>query len=105
MRIFSHTLESLAADQIETEVRFVIASARATSNSLIHLTAEGEIDGKIYTDLQKLLKLIKKQGKIDFFASKEDFSDHSAKASYLMNKFPEVSDVIHSDHFFIIIKI
>ena len=105
MKIFVHELESTLADQLETEIRFVIASARAMGNELVSLKIKPEADGKIVTALTKQLKTIKKQGIIDFSATKDAFSELNAEASYLINKFPEVTEHIGSEEFFVIVKI
>ena len=105
MKIFTHELESTLTDQLETEIRFVIASARATGNELISLKTKPESEAKTVAMLTKQLKSIKKQGTIDFFASKEAFSELNAEASYLINKFPEVTEYIGSEEFFVIVKI
>ena len=105
MKIFVHELESTLADQLETEIRFVIASARAMGNELVLLKTKPEVDSKIVIALIKQLKIIKKQGIIDFSATKDAFSELNAEASYLINKFPEVTEHIGSEEFFVIVKI
>lgn len=104
MKIFTHTLENTAPEDIGTEIRFVIASARACGNELIYVKIESEIDGKVSTALLKHLKTIKKQGRIDFFAGKDAFADINREASYLINKFPDVVEYIGSDSSYFIIK-
>lgn len=105
MRIFTHTLESKIPAQIATELRFVIASARASGNELISITTETDQDGRIHSALQKNLKTMKKEGRIDFFAGKEAFSKSTAEASYLINKFPQITELIETDNLILIIKI
>ena len=106
MKIFAHTLECEIADEISTEIRFVIASARASGNDLISLkTKEESLDDKISLALIKNLKAIKKEGRIDFYADKSAFFSGKAEASYLLNKFPEITEYIDQVGFLLIIKI
>jgi len=105
MKIFTHVMESSMAEQVDTELRFVIASARANGNELLHLKLDCEEDSKIALTLHKQLKTMKREGKIDFFADKEAFSTQNAQASYLINKFPKVTESIDSAIFFFIIKL
>ena len=105
MKIFTHTIESTLAEQIDTEIRFVIASARACGKELIHFKFKTESAGKFDEIAIKQLRAIKKQGKIDFFASEASFSENNAEASYLKNKFPEVADLIGSENSYFIVKI
>ena len=102
MKICTHILKSAALEQIETELRFVIASARALGNELIYLKVESEDDSVLDTIILKQLKAIKRQGKIDFFADKNSFSSLNAEASYLTNKFPHITEHIDDSIFFII---
>lgn len=105
MRIFTHTLESMIAEQIDTEIRFVVASARAGEKELVYFKVESKDELKVSTALLKCLKAMKKQGKIDFFADKNAFDIHTAEASYLINKFPEVTEIINPADCYIIVKI
>lgn len=105
MKIFKHTFESTVSQQIGTEIRFVIASARATDNELIYINLKSEVESRITDMLIKHLKNIKKQGKLDFFATKDAFVENNAEASYLINKFPKITESINYDSFFLIIKI
>jgi len=105
MRIFTHTLESKMPDQIATELRFIVASARASGKELILITLRADQDARIQASLQKNLKAIKKEGRIDFFAGKDAFTKSTAEASYLINKFPQITEIIETDDFILIIKI
>ena len=98
-------MESSLPEEVDTELRFVIASARATGNELLYLRAESEEDSKIGMTLHKHLKTMKREGKIDFFADRVAFSSQNAQASYLINKFPNVTECIDSAPFFFIIKL
>ena len=103
MKIFARTIESALPDQIATEIRFTVASARAGGYELISLKHDSEENNELA--LVKTLKAMKKEGKIDFFANADAFLQGSAEASYLVNKFPEIASIVESEEFFLIIKI
>ena len=107
MKILKHIMKSAIAEQITTEIRFVVASARASGYELLSLYLENKDDNenKISTALLKCLRAMKKEGRIDFFASKEAFLDGRTEASYLINKFPEITEFIDREEIFLIIRI
>ena len=76
------------------EVRFAVASARASSDEILRV--ELEIDdneksrAKRISNLTKILKQLKEEKLIQFFASKNSFSDSSTEAKFLLNKYPEL---------------
>ena len=91
MNIFAYTLKSDSYNQIVTEIRYLIATARATERELVLIKPNelNEENFKTQSIIEKALRLIKKEGKIDFFANGEDFSIDNAKARYLLNKYPD----------------
>ena len=105
MKIYSYDLKSGSADQMSTELRYVIATARAAGNELIAIKTDAEKSDKAKLSMIKLLKSIKSEGKIDFFADKEAFEKNSREASYLINKFSGITEFCSSENFSLIIKI
>ena len=92
MSIVSHTLKNDNYEQLCVEIRYLVASARATDGELVsfRLNFNEENISKASFTVVKILRALKKEGKIDFFASGEDFLRGSAEASYLINKFPNI---------------
>ena len=107
MEIKSFIIENSDADLFDTELKFYIASARASGSELICLNYEGDdvTYEKIKALINKSLKAQKKQGRIDFFATEIDFSENSACASYLLNRFPEVEALRKISTFLAFIKL
>ena len=107
MKISVHTIANFSQEQVRTEIRFCIASARAVGNDLVCLkhNFKDESAGKLASLVIKNLKAIKKEGKLDFFADKEAFDNLRAEASYLINKFPEVVDIVTEDGFLLFVKL
>ncbi len=107
MKLFTHTIESDVSSQIVTEIRFTVASARAGGNDLIclKLKSNTEKEGSIASSSLKNLRILKREGKIDFFAGREAFENGTAEAGYLKNKFPEAADLVNTEQFFLLIKI
>ena len=106
MKIFEYVMESTLSDQVATEIRFIVASARAGGYELISLkTKRDNVHESNEVALVKNLKAMKKESKIDFFANRDAFAHGSAEASYLINKFPQISTTVESEEFYLIIKI
>ena len=105
MKILIHTIDSILYEQVRTEIRFLIASARAQGKDLISIKLKDKKEGKLDELIVKNLRAIKKEGKLDFFADKCAFESASAEASYLINKFPEVVSLIDEEDFFLLIKL
>ena len=107
MKICTNVIESFSTELLTTEIRFYIASARATECDLICLKSKTPIsaEDKEMASVLKNLRLLKKEGRIDFFADKSSFDTGSAEARYLKNKFPESSAYINEDGFLFIIKL
>ncbi len=106
MKVCTYTLENTAKELISTEIRFDIASARAGGYELLCINSKKtELDVKQIATVLKNLRMIKKEGKIDFFATAEDFEKGSEKASYLINKFPDITEFLSDRSFILIIKL
>lgn len=106
MTIFTHTLENESYDGIITEIRYIVATARANERELLSIKLDSSDKiSKSLSMLIKALRLMKKEGKIDFFASIEDFALGNAEASYLMNKFPDITDKLDTEKSTFIIKV
>lgn len=105
MKIYSYDVQSDSVDQMFTELRYVIATARANSNELIALNIDPQNEGKESLMIVKVLKALKREGKIDFFADKESFERNSREASYLVNKFSDITEFIKNENFYFVVKI
>ena len=92
MKIEVFTLKSSTAALLQTEILYSVATARASGSDLIRFDTELEKRESIFAAMLKILKAIKKQGKIDVYISASDITGESKEAEYLRNKYPLVSD-------------
>ena len=89
-------LDYMKPDYLMTELRFNIAAARAEKMELIYLELVAEEDRvrrRQYTSVLVRLRELKREGVIQFFAAEGDFSDSTTEAVYLLNKYPELSEL------------
>ena len=76
---------------IDTEIKFSIATARADETELIcfDVKRDEESFSRIYNAAIKVLKKMKNQGHIQFIATPASFANANAEAEFLINKYPE----------------
>ncbi len=90
---------------LETEIMFAVASARAQGNDFLKIDLSEDKENKSWPAVQRQLKLLKKQGRIQFFVDTVDLYGTSTEAQYLANKHPEVFDICGREENAFIIKI
>ncbi len=87
-------IESLTADDAAVEMRFAIAGARADGAELLRFDIPFGNDEKeykkLFNSLVRLLKGMKEERLIQFYATEKSFSDKSTEAAFLLNKYPSV---------------
>jgi hypothetical protein len=103
---------SKTPDAAATEIMYEIATARADGIDLFRINFsldEGEgIDGKkIFLTVIKLLKNMKQNGNIHFFATHDSFTHGTTEAVFLKNKYPDHYEILHDikDTKFVYIKL
>lgn len=92
------TLKAVLPENISTEIMFEVAAARADRIELLRiniLNEETTDDSykKLLSTLKKLLKSMKADGRIQFFANEESFKAQSTEAVFLKNKYPDLFDL------------
>ena len=90
----SYILQGKCRAELNTEMRFLFASARVDGLELVRLDVpsygdERECD-RINSCVIKVLRTLKKENVIEFYANKESFAANSTEASFLMNKYGEL---------------
>lgn len=107
MIIKEFTLESALPDQIFTEIMYEVASARSDRADLVRINfTSSDTEKKRIDSAVKILKKMKADGRIQFFATKEGFISSNTEAVFLNNKYPEhFSSSENSDSNFIYIKL
>lgn len=89
----------LAADRpidMDTEIKFAIASARAENTELLRFDLKRDTDDfiKHFNLAIKVLRRMKGSGHIQFIATPSAFSNSDREAEFLKNKYPEYLEKI-----------
>ena len=72
---------------MSTEILYSVASARAMGEELVELICQND-GGKSEKSAVKIVKELKKQGKIKVYALAKDIEGQSKESEYLLNKYP-----------------
>ncbi|MBQ8321992.1 MAG: hypothetical protein IJX92_06465 [Clostridia bacterium] len=76
-----------------TELRYAVASARASGEELVIINIPDNDDvqsKKTKTLIIRILKTMKKEGLIQFYATGESFESLTTEARFLLNKYPQI---------------
>lgn len=75
---------------IDTEIKFSVATARAENTELLRLDIKKDEESytKVYNGAIKVLKKMKSLSHIQFIATPKSFLDSNAEAEFLINKYP-----------------
>lgn len=90
MKIEAFTLKAETLPLLKTEILYLIASSRASDMEIIRFDVEADSSDRIISYAIKILKSLKKQGKVGVFISAQDIIGESKEAEYLKNKYPEL---------------
>lgn len=87
-------IESDRPIDIDTEIKFSIATARADKTELLRFDVkrDEESSGRTFNSAVKVLKKMKNQGHIQFIATPKSFANANAEAEFLINKYPGYID-------------
>ena len=100
MKYIEREMKSSNRESAVTELLYEIAAARAEGAELIRFNIckrdsdEDDVYPKIWTSIVRTLKGMKKEGRIQFFASKDSFMNLNTEAVFLINKY---SDLFKTD--------
>lgn len=75
---------------IDTEIKFSIATARAENIELLRFDIKRDDDSfsRVYNGAVKILKKMKNQAQVQFIATPKAFNASNAEAEFLINKYP-----------------
>ena len=105
------TLRANLPDDINTEILYEIASARADGAELVRVNIHNSESfvlpfNKRFSSLVRTLKNIKATGRIQFYATKDGFKTHNTEAVFLQNKYPQLLEIsLKEEDNFIYIKL
>ena len=92
MNIVKYEIRSCEKDKIYTEILYNIASARVNGERIVYFSCE-EGDDMPLAYIEKHLKALRQNKKIDFYVKSCELED-STEGSYLLNKNPEIVDLV-----------
>lgn len=97
MNYNTFVLKNPVQNILATEIMFNVASERANRNELLFLSVSPELTDRDRTRLilnaSKLLRKMKKQGKIQLFVTQDDYSESTTEAKYMKNKYPDIKSL------------
>ena len=82
-----HKLSELKYSDLETEIKFEIAGARADGIQLLNLIIEDTNDGKTLPSVKRILKNMEKSKAIEFYVESSRLNESDTKVQFLYNKF------------------
>lgn len=90
--VADYVLYGINQNDINNELRFLVASARVDGKTLMTLTFSPECAEKQQQYALKSLRLLKREGLIEFFVFSDELDTDSTTAVFLMNKYGEYID-------------
>ena len=91
--------EGKSTEALVTELRYTVATTRAEGGELLMISIPETGDGqakKTRALATRILKTMKKEGLIQFYATKESFDSSSTEAKFLLNKYSHVFSESHN---------
>ena len=102
-------LSSDKSMDIDTEIRFAIATARADGMELLRFDIKREDDIlKSFNATIRILKKMKLSGQIQFIATPSSFTNSDAEAEFLRNKYPQCLgniSIVSGNEAFVFVKL
>ena len=102
MKYVTLTPSASVSSVLETEVMFSVASARAQGIEFLKIDTK---ESGVKNAVAKVLRQLKKQGRIQLFVDASELRGSSTEAQYLINKYPDAIDVFENGEEAVIVKI
>ena len=90
--------------ELENEIAFCVASARAEGVELVKLIFSNDRH-RFIAMAQKKLRALKRQGRVEFFEMSENLLSDTTEARFFRNKYKEFVELCSSEASVIVIKI
>ena len=100
----SYDLISETNSELENEIAFCIASARASGAVLVKFVFGGDGERLIGT-AQKILRALKRAKRVEFFELSDNLKTDTTEARFFRNKYTEFAESCSSEHMAIVVKI
>ena len=105
----SYDLQGNCRSELNTEMRFLFATAKIDGEELVRLVLplcdDDKENGRISGSAIKVLRTLKKEGVIQFYVNRESFAASSMEASFLLNKYKDFIADGNNDPAYIFIKL
>lgn len=105
----SFDLSGTGRSELNTELRFLFASAKVDGEEVVRLrlplTDDEKEDARIIGCSIKVLRTLKKENVIQFYVNREGFAAGSTEASFLLNKYGQFIQNRTNDSALIYVKI
>ena len=83
--------------EIDTEIRFFVASERASGAEIVRIykstTVSHDDDIKFTAIILRVLRSMKRSGAVSAFAAHSQFASGDTEAEYLMNKYSKLLEI------------
>lgn len=93
MKICDYRLNGINQNEISTEIKFILASARFDGAELLRFVYEtNETDRearRLHNIVIRVLRSLRARKSIQFFVFPEDFTEETTEAAFLLNKYPD----------------
>lgn len=95
MRLAIHEIEYRDTSSLSSEIEFAVACDRVEGKDLINIRLKNQNSvSKFVSASSKLLRAMKRDGIIQLFVFESDLQDtEKMETVYLLNKFPDLSEV------------
>ena len=95
--------KNMSSNEMITELIFTIAAARADGENLLRFNYSAEDAERMIKAACKELKVLKRRGAIQLFATAKNFEARDTEAEFLLNKYPSLDGL--SENIFIFVKL
>lgn len=91
MNCYTAILSGKSVAELDTEIKYTLASAKINDSKLIKLVYNADEDAmpRLKGCILKVLRSVKKQGTIQFFCNDNELSASTPEAQFIMNKYSE----------------
>ena len=95
---------SATNSELETEIAFYVASARAEKAEIIKLVIPSEAE-RFVTVSKRILRSLKREARIQLFEEAKNLNSDTTEARYLRNKYPMIVESQIEEEPSIIVKL
>ena len=102
----THSLEGKIKKDIDTEIRFICASARADSSELVYcFTSDAQNVKSRFSAIRSVLGAMKREGLIQFYVSSDSMKQRTVESDFLNNKYSGILSEVKEDESGFFVKI